>query len=176
MNKFSVKKGFTLLEALVAISILMVAVMAPITIAQKGLSSAIYSKNQMIASYLAQDALEFIKNRRDQVSINNNSDWQGLFIFGDSVKNTLCFSEQGCQIDTIKNSSQVLEDILGYSDSSYLKKNPDGFYQYDSGLDTYFTRQVNIKLINSDEALVTVTVKWGGLNNQVVIKTQMYNF
>ena len=34
-NKENNKSGFTLLEALVAVSILMVAVMAPITIAQK---------------------------------------------------------------------------------------------------------------------------------------------
>ena len=69
-------KAFTLIEALVAVSILMIAIASPMTLAQKGLSTATLSKDQMIASFLAQDAIEAVKNIRDQVAIRgNDTDW-----------------------------------------------------------------------------------------------------
>jgi type II secretory pathway pseudopilin PulG len=70
------KKAFTLIEALVAISILMIAIASPMTLAQKGLSTAVLSKDQMIAAFLAQDAIEAVKNIRDQVAVSQTSgDW-----------------------------------------------------------------------------------------------------
>lgn len=166
------KKGFTLLEALVAISILMVAVTAPITIAQKGLSSAVYSKDQMIASYLAQDALEYVKNKRDEVAIGNNFDWEGLDIL------TECSTDAGCQIDTLSG------EINPYNSSFLLKDDTNKFYGYGTGDPTKFTRQIRIELHNivpevvteKNEALVTVTVRWGSEKELVTVKTLIYNF
>lgn len=57
--------GFTIIETLVAITILMISIAGPLTVAHKGLTSALYARDQMIASYLAQDAIEYIKNLRD---------------------------------------------------------------------------------------------------------------
>lgn len=160
--------GFTLLEALVAISILMVAVMAPITIAQKGLSSAIYSKNQMIASYLAQDAIEYIINQRDNSSINKDSDWAGFL-----VAFSKCLDGKNCQIDTnVDNGNGRIYDSKGN-----LSKDPNGFYGYEpGGTPTNFTRQINIvrNISNEDEALITVTVGWG--TDSVTVKTLIYNY
>lgn len=180
MIKFYLKnnKGFTLLEVLVAVSILMVAVAAPITISQKGISSAVYSKNQMIASYLAQDAIEYIKNRRDKISINNGFSWLGLNVFSP------CLGENNyCQIDTIKNSSNISDDINTYSDSIPLRLGDAsashlGLFQYMDGTDTSFTRKINIVInpSNPDEALVTVAVSWGSVANTVTVKTLIYNY
>jgi len=176
MNRINLKNdnaGFTLLEALVAISILMVAVAAPITIAQKGLSSASYSKNQMIASYLAQDALEYVKNQRDQASINsvdasgNHSfDW-GQFLTDFSV----CTQIDGCDLDTITGGKSA------YSSQSPLKEDDNHFYGH-SGQSTNFTRQVQIiQQYNGDdnEALVTVTVSWSAADS-VTVKALIFNY
>jgi type II secretory pathway pseudopilin PulG len=160
--------GFTLLEALVAISILMVAVVSPITIAQKGLSSASYSKSQMIASYLAQDAIEYVKNVRDNNKLANESDW--LKDLED------CQVSDGCQIDTIE------EGVLSYSPSlpsPLLLDKDSGFYGYKAGGDpTNFARQITITNYpygnNSDEAMVTVKVSWG--TDNVEVKTIIYNY
>jgi len=182
-SKFkNVISGFTLLEALMAVSILMVAVVAPITVSQKGLSSAVYAKSQMIASYLAQDAIEYIKNKRDGVSIRND------FVRDNFLTSfSLCLDGKSCQIDTIKNSLNISEDISEYSDSKPLKLGSPsgvhpGFYQYMDGEPTSFTRKIQITL--SDEldsngkeykALVTVTVGWGN-DNKVVVKTLIFNY
>lgn len=183
MIKFNLKnnrqKGFTLLEALVAISILMVAVSAPITIAQKGLSSAVYSKDQMIASYLAQDVLEYIKNKRDEASINDvNSNWDEVWEDADNSL-YLCLQSLGCQIDTVNDV------VTAYSETGFLKKDiDDRFYSYGdithNSENTKFTRKVLIeKENNADQALVTVTVRWNGEadnKNKVEVKTLIFNY
>lgn len=66
-------KGFTLVEAMVAISILSLAVTGPMIIAQKGIGAAIYARDQITAFYLAQEAVEYIRNVRDTNRINNIS-------------------------------------------------------------------------------------------------------
>ncbi len=174
--------GFTLLEALMAVSILMVAVVAPITVSQKGLSSAVYAKNQMVASYLAQDAIEYIKNKRDGVSIRNDFVWDNFLTYFSP-----CFGGNSCQIDTVKNSLNISDDISVYSNNKPLKLGSPsgdypGFYQYMEGESTNFTRKIQITL--SDEldsnskkykALVTVTVSWSG-DNKVEVKTLIFNY
>lgn len=162
-------QGFTLLEALVAVSILMVAVSAPITIAQRGLSSAIYSKDQMVATYLAQDAIEYIKNLRDKSSINSeNYDWDALWLISgiDTCLNT------GCQIDTISGR------IIAYANTNYIKIDNNNFYQYESGVETKYTRKIQIERRTvggqNDEALITVTVSWG--ETSLVVRTMIYNY
>ena len=178
MIRFNLKKGFTLLEALVAVSILMVAVVAPMTIAQKGLSSATYSKSQMIASYLAQDAIEYIKNVRDQVAIRNNFDWTKLWDANESLNLYACLGGGGCEIDT--NSGGGVGLVRDYTGGA-LYKDADGFYGLNSvGSDkTIFTRQIKITKPgpsgNNNEALVTVTVGWTG-GNSVEVKTLIFNY
>lgn len=160
-----------------AISILMVAVAAPITIAQKGLSSAVFSKDQMIASYLAQDAIEFIKNRRDVSTINNeNFDWESFLTDFDDCLTT---SPSGsCRIDTIT----VDGNIEPHSASINLNRdNDNGFYQYSSGDPTKFNREIemtkNIIEGRVDEVLVTVTVSWGETDDKKLeVKALIYNY
>ena len=57
-------KGFTIIESLVAISILVVVITGTLTAIQTGLSSYIFSKDQIIAFYLAQEGFEQIRNIR----------------------------------------------------------------------------------------------------------------
>jgi type II secretory pathway pseudopilin PulG len=174
--------GFTLLEALVATSILMVAISAPITIAQKGLSSAIFTKNQMIASYLAQDVIEYIKNKRDEIAINNSSsDWGNLWNGPDRFEK--CISVTGCRIDTLNDA------VNTFLPDDFLKTDDNKFYGYGSGDETNFTRKVEVTLIPVDvyrqdgngkvtlydEALITVTVSWGAGDDSLIVKTLIFN-
>ena len=172
LKKNTKKSGFTLLEALVAISILMVAVAAPITIAQKGLSSASYSKNQLIASYLAQDAIEYLINKRDGVTINESisHDWGALWSNPDFM---LCTSNDGCQIDTNLNGGAG--GIMSGSSSKVLNKSVDGFYGF-GGDPTIFTRIIKVNKVSGDDnsALITAMVSWG--TDSVTVKTLIYNY
>jgi type II secretory pathway pseudopilin PulG len=70
------QKAFTLIEALVAIAVLMVAITGPMYLASKSLSEANLAMDQAEAGYLAQDAIESVIGIRDTIAINNTSgDW-----------------------------------------------------------------------------------------------------
>ncbi len=64
------QRAFTLIETLVAITILLIALAGPLTIASKGLSTAYYARDQITAFYLAQEGIEYIRNFRDEEAID----------------------------------------------------------------------------------------------------------
>jgi prepilin-type N-terminal cleavage/methylation domain-containing protein len=60
------KKGFTLVETLIAIAVLSLALIPPIYTAYQSVISANYARDQMIGSYLAQDAMDYIIAKKNQ--------------------------------------------------------------------------------------------------------------
>lgn len=173
-NFFNTKeqKGFTIVETLVAVAILMISIAGPLTIAQKSLMSAIQAKDQVTASFLAQDAMEYIKNIRDTNKANGRS-WldEGLEApcaeGGDTI----------CTVDTISdtiNSSTIGQD-------NYLYYSPTGYVHVDNTTATeksIFQRYlVIIPSDNPREATVIVTVKWknGTLENEIRLENQIFD-
>ncbi|MEI6553492.1 MAG: hypothetical protein WCO09_02890, partial [bacterium] len=57
--------GLTMVETLVAISILTIAVIGPLGIIAQALHTSYYSRDQITAYYLAQEAIENVRNLRD---------------------------------------------------------------------------------------------------------------
>jgi prepilin-type N-terminal cleavage/methylation domain-containing protein len=95
MNKTSLQqKGFTLVETLVAISILVIVITAAYSAAQTGISSSTLSKEQIVAFYLAQEQIEAIRNIRDENSINGIYWLAGI---DDPVNQ--CQTGNGCYVD-----------------------------------------------------------------------------
>ncbi|MES3005800.1 MAG: prepilin-type N-terminal cleavage/methylation domain-containing protein [Patescibacteria group bacterium] len=71
-------RGFTIVETLVAISILMLALTGPLLIITQALKASYYSRDQITAFYLAQEAVEYIRNIRDKTSLSSelfDTDW-----------------------------------------------------------------------------------------------------
>lgn len=68
------QKGFTLLETLVAISILLIAVVAPMSIIGRSLPQSAYARDHAIAVNLAQEGIEAVRQKRDS---NMLADWNG---------------------------------------------------------------------------------------------------
>lgn len=64
------KKGFTIIETLVAIFILLISTTGPLAFAQNGLRASFLARDQIVAFYLAQEALETLKNLRDNASLD----------------------------------------------------------------------------------------------------------
>ncbi len=80
---FKNKKGFTIIEALVAVTILMISIVGPLTIAQKSLMASIYARDQVTASFLAQDIIEKIKNDKSNALLSNTlfSTWVSTYAY-----------------------------------------------------------------------------------------------
>ena len=169
-------KGFTLIETLVAISLLLIAIVAPMALTTQSLSSAHYSKDQLIASHLAQEAVEALRHVRDgrvlQIAHGDVVDlFPGEWTGGDPFT-----------IDTLDDS---IVDCPSTGCQS-LKTNGE-LYGYQTGATwkpTIFTRSIRANFIpNSgrpkDEVHIEVTVEWqtsGGHPRSVVISENLYRW
>lgn len=163
--------GFTLIETLVAISILMIAVASPLTIAQKGLASAIYAKDQIIASYLAQDAIEYIINASGQ-NVANKSSW--LDVIKDRCGTV-------CSISSDENDFTSSTAIVNCGGSCPVLKYDISSHKYNrtGSDDSLFTRSVVVsETVANVEALITVTMSWKDKNTDRILNfyTRMYNW
>ncbi|HVU06675.1 MAG TPA: prepilin-type N-terminal cleavage/methylation domain-containing protein [Candidatus Paceibacterota bacterium] len=151
-------KGFTLVEAMVAISILSLAVTGPLIIAQKGLGSAVYAKDQIIAAYLAQEAVEYVRNARDTNRITGAAWLNGL---------SACMVSGGseaCEIDARKTdflATGAVQSCPGGACDKVSFDPSSGLYGYGIGSATKFTRSISIdNRASAKEATMTVTVSW----------------
>jgi len=143
-------KGFTLIETMIAVTILIMIIIGPLSLATKSIELALVSQNQITAFYLAQEAIEYVKNVRDNNFLQSASWLNGL---------SPCWNSDGCYVDIPNNNLNACSancPKIKYDGGSY-------YYNYQVGQDTIFTRIVIIdKTIpgNADEAKIKVTVSW----------------
>ena len=145
--------GFTLIETLVAIMLLTVAIVAPMSLTVQSLNSAYFARDQITASYLAQEAIEDVRAQRDhnilEVSVGTPPP-NGLL---DGLPST---TGAPFMVDTRNNSMQLCPSGV----CPFLQT--DGtFYGYNAGwTNTYFRRTITATAITPDEIQVNVVVSW----------------
>lgn len=129
----STQHGFTIVETLVAITVLMLAIAGPLVVASKGLFGADVAKDQMIASYLAQESMEAIKNTRDN-GIYNGTSWFNTL--GGCSKANPC---DASALDGISNNPSITS-CGGVACRIYSEANGYG-HVASGGTQTKFTRE-----------------------------------
>lgn len=182
------KGGFTLVESLVAIFILLISITGPMLFAQNGLRAAYLAKDQFTAFFLAQDAIEYIKNIRDNNSIAGNfssksrNEWVKSFKDGNA-----CFGTRGCSIDTrdmgqfpagstiincngvggTENKAGCLGTEADGSEDNHLTIDSNGRYGTDiGGTKSIFARTIYMEEVSNsngntgEEVRITVKVRW----------------
>lgn len=163
-KKTQQERGFTLIETFIAIMILIVAVVGPLTIAQRALSSSQYAADRITAYYLAQDGIEYIRSVRDGMTLNNTSDnsssvgatnWLGDDGYTDGIAGCFVSSPNtgnGCKVNYLQNPS-ITACSVGGCGAMYLDNqgsNPSYIYTYsltNNGVytsPTIFTRTIKI--------------------------------
>ncbi len=164
-KKNNKKGGFTLVETLVAISILMISIAGPVVFVGNGIQASRYAADQVTAYYLAQDAVEALRYLRDFNRITNvtsgATDW---YIYDTDLIGCV---GSFCTIDTA-NVYLSPQDTLSYIasvgsiDQAYLYNGPDGFYTISVNLAdrTKFKRVFQYSKISPNEVEVTITVSW----------------
>lgn len=167
------EKGFTIIETLVAITVLMIAIAGPLVVASKGLFGADIAKDQMVASYLAQESMEAVKNLRDN-NIYNGNDW--LSGISNCSKSNAC---DASALDGVSNNPSVVS-CVGAPCPIYIEANG---YGHTAGSQTsMFTREFYIHdatsiaaCASTDECGVTVEVSWneGQIPYSIVLTSEL---
>jgi len=171
-------RGFTLIETLVAISLLTIAIVAPMLLTVQSLSAGYYARDQITAFYLAQEAIETVHAIRDGqiLQIAQTSSGSSIDIFGPIPINQN-FTLDARQQYSSANPPPVCTGTAG----ACAPLQTDGqFYGYPSAAlgdapsawsVTSFTRTVRACYVQpnqpgactgavSDEMRVSVTVSW----------------
>ncbi len=166
IHRVKLRGGFTLIETLVAISVLLVSLAGPLSIASQSLQSAFYARDQITAFYLAQEAVEYVRAVRDQNYLvgsgwlNGLSECVGL----DCAIDFPNFSHQSC-------SGQCPTVLIGET---------TGFFNLVAGIPSIYTRTLRVdpSTLNPDEVTVSVTVSWqsGRLERSFEVREQLFDW
>ncbi len=109
IQKNNFKKGFTLVETLVALSIFTTAVLAMLIILSQGISQTSYAKNKLVATYLAQEGVEYFRNLRDNYMLYGAN---GFIDFNKALNDKKCLNTEGCGFIDLSTPFQLDTDVF----------------------------------------------------------------
>lgn len=179
--------GYSLIEVLIAVAILMLAIVAPMTIAVKSIQSSRYTLEQNTAIFLAQEGISIVETLRNHYaleSINEDSDgyWDWTNDFVD------CQSQHGCSFDardpySLGNNQNIvrctesgencrLHFNEAWARSAYRVGTNDGE-------PSSFIRRIYFDTLNNNEINIRVVVEWEsgflGQAQQVTVTSSLFN-
>jgi prepilin-type N-terminal cleavage/methylation domain-containing protein len=177
------KRGFTLVEVLVAIAIFTMSVLSLMVILGGGISNTTYAKQKITGEYLAQEGIEYIRNMRDTYALYavtdapNGPGWASfrsklLLASCDNTTNGCYFGDLAAA-DFTNHSNPITRIAITACSSGAcpkLKYDPTAGYNNTTGTDSGFTRTLTITCptppnppndcSNSNEIKVTSDVSW----------------
>lgn len=152
------QKGFTLLEVLFSLFLLVATMVGVSSLFLQIIAFLPVSKERLEANYLAQEGVEIVRNMRD-ANVITGAEWN----------NGLTSCTGGCEADY--NDAA----LAGYAGRSLQINN--GFYEYGSGgTATPFQRKITIDTATPDELKVAVQVSWQEKNrsHSLTIRDDLY--
>jgi len=174
-NNMFHRKGFTLIEVILAISVLTIAVGGSFALIQQTLISAVLNQSELVASYLTQEGIEIVRNIRDnnwleQRTVPGTSWDDGL---------TVCQNPNCCEGDYKTDIPPNLSSLVSFSNCDYnnlryLNIDENGFYGYSGTTPTKFKRKINVTKTDANTLEVSVDVQWQERGRAHSIKAQDY--
>lgn len=156
----------------------MIAIAGPLTIVNKSLRAAMEAQDQVTASYLAQDAVEYIKNVKDNNMINNRT-WL------DKLSQCIDTDSGYCSVNTLTGNPNASGPALNAGiapciSSCRLYLSSSGYSPDNTGTATKYSRYFYIvpnKNNPSGEVKIVVIVKWmnGSLESVVTYENEIFN-
>ena len=150
----STSAGFTLIETLVAITILTLAVVGPLFAAHRAVIAAQISRSQLVASYLAQEGVEYVRSMRDSIYLaaSPGADastvaWTTFLTSNNPLSVTQCRASQGnpnvwCAFDPTLSSG--LQPCSGGSCTPLYLSSSGVYVQSSTGAPTPYTRSIQV--------------------------------
>lgn len=190
------QSGFSLIETLVAITILLVVITGPLAISSSSAKSSSFSSEQVTAFFLAQEGAELVEKARDDLLVpyfagTNPDPWVdftritagGLYRnCYTSINVSGCdFTINGDQTGTLAmvNCGSSATACVLYVDSTTSQLRSRYTHTSAGNRSTPFARTVTLELVNADEVKVTSKVTWrtGALKQQqeVIVESRLFN-
>lgn len=145
------KKGFTIVEVLIAAFIVSVGITGVLIAIQQTMAYIDFLFPRLTAIYLAQEGIEIVKNIRDGNWLEN--------------RYTATSWDQGIDVGDRQADYQTTQTLIGYTGQFLLLDG--GFYNYSSGNPTLFKRKIIISDkqdldgdFYADQMRVEVKVGW----------------
>lgn len=181
VNKLKKQNGFTILESIIAIFVLSLSISGAFSAVQQSLSQSIISKDEIKAFYLAQEAIEMIRNKRDANQLYKiaNPSTSNTWLYGISQNSITdpCYFGKICKTDVVSNSLSYCGASWG--SCSVLNQDTSSFlYSYGAYPATRYKREIQIESVNADEIAVIVRISWtkGIISKEFKVKTHLFNW
>ncbi len=153
--------GFTLLEIIVVVFIIAMGLVGVLSLIIQNVQVQYVNKNNLIASQLAQECLELVRNIRDNNWLAGN-DWDNGLAPG----------------NYIVDYTGSLNGVAGISEAK-LQLIDTGFYWHDPGdPDTIFSRLITITQPSSELSNISCLVQWSEKSGvkEYVVDTILYDW
>ena len=176
------KKGFGIIESTVAIYIITMGLLGLVSLAAQSTQVQYINKNTLIASELAQEGIELVRNMRDDNWRNFEGDWKQDIIGGLGG-----VASQAFAIDyrSVNNRSSIIKPVPSIDDADarlyiYASGSDTGFYTHDSSnsTPTIFYRIIEKRDFGGGGMEVICRVKWSerGRDKEYMVSTELYNW
>lgn len=162
--------GISLLEVVMAIMIIALGLLGVLSLVIQNVKAQYINKNVLIASGLAQEGLELVRNVRDLNWLTPGNSWKAD-IKGVGGDKTYTIDYQGR--DSIKLAANLISD-----DAARLYINSGGFYTHTAtATSTNFYRLITV-VVNNDYLDIKCAIRWqeGAQNHDYAAETYLYDW
>jgi prepilin-type N-terminal cleavage/methylation domain-containing protein len=183
LQSLRVSRGFTLVETLAAITLITVAIVAPMELTVQSLESAYYSRDQITASNLAQEGIEAVRSIRDGNILATARGtatplFQGIPTNGpftiDAHTIPATLTSCGTSCSTSQATLQTNGTLYGYGTTGWT---PTNFQRYATATTVWCNGTCDGT--NAQEIQITVVVSWQTAaykSENITLSEDLYNW
>lgn len=152
-------KGFTLIETIVAVGIIVIGLISALTLITNALFYVSNINDRLIAANLTAEGIEVARNIRDNNWLQNLA-WNNGLANGD--------------YQAAYNSTS----LSPYSGNAFLLDSGTGLYNYSSGSATNYIRKISIANTSSYEIRIISIVTWQrrGITYSTSVENHLFNW
>lgn len=171
------RSGFTLVETLVAISIFSLSILGLLSVLSQGIADINYAKQRMVAEYLAQEGIEYVRNMRDTYTLYHPASGQDGW--DDFVAKLAPCVAATCGFDTEKSALEA-GSVFQCPPENCNLFHSGGAYRLSiyGGTDSGFRRRIQVSQVTADEIQVYSRVDWvqGSGSQEVTFYESLFNW
>ncbi len=164
------KKSFSLVEVLVAISVLLIGTIGVTFLVNTAVKTATSTRSNLIASQLAQGGIEIARRLRDE----------NFIVCAEASSTSSCPAFHTGLIG-VQRADWLNGLVTPSAGNQFLKLHPQYGYSYftdGTEITTSFERNIDISIVNTNEIKVEVTVIWSdrGSTKSFTVEDHFFNW